>query len=76
MRAVCAPKCLEKDAHADFLCLHCYPNAVGDNAWAYDGSDRLFPLTAIFLTEAPNGNSSTRVGESLHGGKTDPLPLL
>ena len=35
MRAVCAPKCLEKDAHADFLCLHCYPNAVGDNTWAY-----------------------------------------
>ena len=35
MRAVCAPKCLEKDAHADCLCLHCYPNAVGDNAWAY-----------------------------------------
>ena len=28
-------KCLEKDAHADFLCLHCYPNAVGDNTWAY-----------------------------------------
>ena len=26
---------LEKDAHADFLCLHCYPNAVGDNTWAY-----------------------------------------
>ena len=35
VRAVCAPKCLEKDARADFLCLHCYPNAVGDNAWAY-----------------------------------------
>ena len=35
MRAVCAPKCLEKDAHADFPCLHCYPNAVGDNTWAY-----------------------------------------
>ena len=35
MRAVCAPKCWEKDAHADFLCLHCYPNAVGDNTWAY-----------------------------------------
>ena len=35
MRAVCAPKCLEKDARADFLCLHCYPNAVGDNTWAY-----------------------------------------
>ena len=35
VRAVCAPKCLEKDAHADFLCLHCYPNAVGDNTWAY-----------------------------------------
>ena len=38
MRAVCAPKCLEKDAHADFLCLHCYPNAVGDNTWAYLGN--------------------------------------
>ena len=35
VRAVCAPKCLEKDARADFLCLHCYPNAVGDNAGAY-----------------------------------------
>ena len=35
VRAVCAPKCLEKDEHADFLCLHCYPNAVGDNTWAY-----------------------------------------
>ena len=35
VRAVCAPKCLEKDARADFLCLHCYPNAVGDNTWAY-----------------------------------------
>ena len=37
VRAVCAPKCLEKDARADFLCLHCYPNAVGDNAGAYLG---------------------------------------
>ena len=26
---------LEKDARADFVCLHCYPNAVGDNTWAY-----------------------------------------
>ena len=33
--SVCAPKCLEKDALADFVCLHCYPNAVGDNTWAY-----------------------------------------
>ena len=23
---------------ADFLCLHCSPNAVGDNTWAYFGS--------------------------------------
>ena len=29
------PAELEKDAHADFLCLHCSPNAVGDNTWAY-----------------------------------------
>ena len=44
VRAVCAPKCLEKDAHADFLCLHCYPNAVGDNTWAY-----LFFYSFIYL---------------------------
>ena len=24
-----------KDVRADFLCLHCSPNAVGDNTWAY-----------------------------------------
>ena len=50
MRAVCAPKCLEKDAHADFLCLHCYPNAVGDNTWAY--FEKQF-LTVVFLKSSP-----------------------
>ena len=29
------PAEMEKDVHADFLCLHCSPNAVGDNTWAY-----------------------------------------
>ena len=29
------PTELEKDVHTDFLCLHCSPNAVGDNTWAY-----------------------------------------
>ena len=37
-RSLRAYKCLEKDAHADFLCLHCYPNAVGDNTGAYFSS--------------------------------------
>ena len=29
------PAELEKDVRADFLCLHCSPNAVGDITWAY-----------------------------------------
>ena len=33
--SIAVPAELEKDVHADFLCLHCYPNAVGDNTWAY-----------------------------------------
>ena len=53
VRAVCAPKCLEKDAHADFLCLHCYPNAVGDNTWAYFGV--FWVVWGTFPTCKPEG---------------------
>ena len=54
LRAVCAPKCLEKDARADFLCLHCYPNAVGDNTWAYFFWQRYRPNNTKYTTLTGN----------------------